>query len=618
MHHSRRDEVAEQALDHDGDARIRFVEEACGNDEALRADVLRLLDIDAQGAAAAADPIAVRPALLAPGERVGRSAIRHPDDGRYVVGQALGRGGMSWLYDAHDSDMDRIVALKVLVDGVDTSDRKRFLAEVRSLAKVKDPHVVEVYDCGEHKGAPFLVMERLEGCDLHSSIAAGTVGGLQRALDIALQTTLAIRATHNAGIVHRDIKPKNVFLLSDGRVKLLDFGIAQAIHDGTHTLIGTPGFMAPERLNGTASRASDLYSFGVLLFHLLVPPTSTAGDYRQGLSPAAMLQRLREAKAAEPLVTLVQRLTDPDPEARPGVDAVIATLTSEMQRVPGRWRAWQRYGAAAALIVAVAAPATLMLVRRADDPSRQDQPAAEAIARVTRAEEAVPSSSEPSPESPRSTAVMVPPPARETGRTTPASDTRVVPDSGERASRAEETTAVLPPPAPISPQPALPTETRLPSTPAGVVTRALPDPPVRENLLPQPAPNPSTTEASTRTPAIIDEQPAIEHAMGRLALALNNKDLPEVRRAWPTLTDEQRRNFSESFSRFKAIDVKYTLLGSATVTRATGERPDTATLRASRSVRMTLNSGRPVNPVNDTIEVSLERRSDGWVITSIN
>lgn len=226
---------------------------------------------------------------------------------RYELGEVLGRGGMSEVRAGRDLRLGRDVAIKLLTGaGADASQmRERFDAEARAVASLSHPNVVMVFDSGEHENVPFLVMERLPGRTLADEIAAGPLTA-DRAARLATDVLAALGAAHAAGIVHRDVKPGNVLLSADGGAKVSDFGIAKTTSttaltdDGT--LLGTPGYVAPERLAGApATPQSDLYSAGVLLYEALSGQLPFEGD-----SPAALLRAITEGRP----VPLLERRPD--------------------------------------------------------------------------------------------------------------------------------------------------------------------------------------------------------------------------------------------------------------------------------------------------------------------
>ncbi len=201
--------------------------------------------------------------------------------GVYVVGPCIGHGGMARIYRAEHEGLRRQVALKVLTDGFahDSEGRRRFLREARIAAAIKHPNVVNIFDVGVQDGIPYLVMELLEGEDLESLLHSK--GALDEAsiIDLIVPVVAGLAAVHDAGVVHRDLKPGNIFL-SSGRndeiePKLLDFGISKAsgkdhmkLTSATKGLLmGTPFYMSPEAIQGAdMTPLSDQYSLGVLLY----------------------------------------------------------------------------------------------------------------------------------------------------------------------------------------------------------------------------------------------------------------------------------------------------------------------------------------------------------------
>ena len=229
---------------------------------------------------------------------------------RYELGELLGRGGMSEVRAGRDLRLGRDVAVKLLTSaGAEGARlRERFEAEARAVASLSHPNVVLVFDSGEHEGVPFLVMERLPGRTLADELATGPLAPV-RAVRVAKDVLAALDAAHAAGIVHRDIKPSNVLLGPDGGVKVSDFGIAKTASAMTltddGTLLGTPGYLAPERLTGeAATRRSDLYSVGVLLYEALSGRQPFEGD-----SPAGLLRAIAEGRP----VSLLERRPDLPP-----------------------------------------------------------------------------------------------------------------------------------------------------------------------------------------------------------------------------------------------------------------------------------------------------------------
>ncbi len=199
--------------------------------------------------------------------------------GRYEVVDVLGEGAMARVYRAHDPEIGRTVAIKVLRDDLlsDTAYVARFLREARSAGAMVHPHIVTVFDVGDADGAPYIAMECVEGRPLSDRLRAGERFAPRRAVEIARQVAEALHYAHERGVVHRDIKPSNVLFTGDSdRVKLADFGIArvEAADDADPTrggaVMGTPRYMAPEQAAGELAEArSDLFSLGVILYEMI-------------------------------------------------------------------------------------------------------------------------------------------------------------------------------------------------------------------------------------------------------------------------------------------------------------------------------------------------------------
>ena len=199
-------------------------------------------------------------------------------DGRYRVGPKIARGGMATVYEATDLRLDRTVAVKVMHEGLvdDEEFVSRFQREARAAARLAHHNVVAVFDTGDDHGTLFLVMEYVPGLTLRDLIRKEAPMSPAKALAMIEPVLSALAAAHDAGILHRDVKPENVLLADDGRVKVADFGLARAINSETqHTatggvLIGTVSYLSPELVvNGKADARADVYAAGVLIYEML-------------------------------------------------------------------------------------------------------------------------------------------------------------------------------------------------------------------------------------------------------------------------------------------------------------------------------------------------------------
>ncbi|MBL8929075.1 MAG: PASTA domain-containing protein [Kineosporiaceae bacterium] len=209
-------------------------------------------------------------------------------DGRYQVVSRIARGGMATVYLAVDRRLDREVALKVMHPHLSEEPDfiERFVREARSAARLSHPNVVAVFDQGadrtDHGDLLYLAMELLPGRTLRDVISERGVLTPREALTVIEPVLDALGAAHRAGIVHRDVKPENVILTDDGRVKVADFGLAKALHGGstqTGALIGTVAYLAPEQVaHGVADARSDVYSAGIMLFEMLTGRQPFVGE----------------------------------------------------------------------------------------------------------------------------------------------------------------------------------------------------------------------------------------------------------------------------------------------------------------------------------------------------
>ena len=205
--------------------------------------------------------------------------------GRYRLVELLGQGGMATIFRAHDGQLGRDVAVKVLRAeyGRDPAFVARFRQEAQSAAALSHPNVVNVFDYGMEAGDPFIVMELIDGGDLAQVLAQRGPLEPLAAARIAQQIFEALDTAHARGIVHRDIKPTNVLLTSGGRVKVADFGIARAFSEAQLTMPGTTlgsvHYFSPEQARGeVVTSASDVYSAGLVLFEMLTGRRAWTGD----------------------------------------------------------------------------------------------------------------------------------------------------------------------------------------------------------------------------------------------------------------------------------------------------------------------------------------------------
>jgi len=200
--------------------------------------------------------------------------------GRYEIVRVLGSGAMGVVYEAHDSKLHRRVAIKTIiksamVDADQAADySERFMREAQAVARLNHPNIVTVYDFGEEGDVAYFVMEFIQGHELKEHLDGGVQFSLQKSLGLMIELLGALDYAHSQGIVHRDIKPANIMIDQLGRSKLTDFGVVKMLdnQEGTQagTMVGTPGYMSPEQILGTAvSPRSDIFAAGVVLYQLL-------------------------------------------------------------------------------------------------------------------------------------------------------------------------------------------------------------------------------------------------------------------------------------------------------------------------------------------------------------
>ncbi|HQR40788.1 MAG TPA: serine/threonine-protein kinase, partial [Blastocatellia bacterium] len=284
----------EDALDCERGARAAFLDESCGADLELRREVDSLLEEhDRPGSFVADSPIARVAGLSEAGTGPARAKSSALNPGevlgeRYRIEAEVGRGGMGEVYRARDARLGRDVALKVMpaLSVTDPDRLRRFDLEARAAGALNHPNVLAIHDVGVHDGAPYIVSELLVGETLRARLTRGQLP-LDKAIDYGVQVARGLVAAHDKGIVHRDLKLENLFLTKDGRVKILDFGIAKLMdtsgvagsdsvnsrlvqHTESGAVMGTASYMSPEQALGEAvDHRSDIFSLGVILYELV-------------------------------------------------------------------------------------------------------------------------------------------------------------------------------------------------------------------------------------------------------------------------------------------------------------------------------------------------------------
>ncbi len=282
---------------------------------------------------------------------------------RFRILGELGRGGMGIVYLAHDDQLQRAVALKILVASLTRHEERgrRFLREARAAASVSHPNLATIYDVGEDGGRVFIAMERIEGQTLRRILASRRLT-VDEAVGLTAQILAGLAKAHQAGVVHRDLKPDNVMVTDDGVVKLLDFGLAKQHpeaagktphaggdsvprHDtAEHQLVGTPSYMSPEQARGqTVDARSDIFAVGVIMYEMLSGrrPFSAENDadlltaiLRDAPEPLARVA----AQVPESVQRVVERCLEKDPDRRYQSCAAIASDLALTETRAGRSR----------------------------------------------------------------------------------------------------------------------------------------------------------------------------------------------------------------------------------------------------------------------------------------
>jgi serine/threonine-protein kinase len=275
--------------------------------------------------------------------------------GRYKILAELGRGAMGVVYKAEDPNLDRLVALKTinLPDDADVRQEyhKRFFLEAKAAGKLHHPHIVTMFDCGEHDGMAYLAMELVEGIDLRTRMVEEGVSPLD-AVRIAREVAEGLAYAHERGVVHRDIKPGNIMLNGGGAAKIMDFGLARmrmADHKTTTGMVlGTPRYMSPEQISGQpVDPRSDIFSLGIVLYEMLTGTRLFSGeDIEQVQHSITQTEHVPPTRAVAGLPALldfvVARALKKDPAVRyqeaQELAADLATCLAELREDSGEAR----------------------------------------------------------------------------------------------------------------------------------------------------------------------------------------------------------------------------------------------------------------------------------------
>src|SRR4051812_9717153 len=253
----------------------------------------------------------------------------------YSLEEEIGRGGMGVVYRAVDTRLGRTVAIKILpAEATADPDRnRRFVHEARAASALNHPHIVTIHDIGEEHGVTFIAMELVDGATLERVLANGPLP-IATAVEYARQIAAALAAAHAGGIVHRDIKPGNIIITTDGRAKVLDFGLAKLIERAPSEatlsavatrpglIVGTAAYMSPEQAEGRPLDArSDVFSFGAVLYEMVTGRRPFAGGSDLGVLAAILRDRPAPVRSLRPDVPplvegLIDRALAKDPAGR--------------------------------------------------------------------------------------------------------------------------------------------------------------------------------------------------------------------------------------------------------------------------------------------------------------
>ncbi len=265
--------------------------------------------------------------------------------GRYRLDELLGRGAVGEVWRAYDTGLDRQVAVKVVLERIEDPDLVRFEREAKLAARLGHPGITVVHDIGTDDGQPFIVMELLDGRDLQAVLSASPAGlPVIEAVRLVAQAAEALQVAHQGHVIHRDIKPVNLFVQSNGQLKICDFGVARAADSADSIMasyiLGTPAYMSPEECDGReVDERGDIYSLGCVLYALLTGRQPFLGRPLEVMAchraAAPQPPRLIRSDIPSDLETLVLRLLDKDPVNRPASAAEVAQALQRLSATSG-------------------------------------------------------------------------------------------------------------------------------------------------------------------------------------------------------------------------------------------------------------------------------------------
>ena len=367
-------DILDAALALTPDLRPGYLADACGSDAGLRAEIESLIAASERSAFLDRDLLpSLTPTLNMTVAQTGRTI------GNYKIVEGIGKGGMGMVFQAIDTRLGRTVALKVISDLRGAGDEKiRFFREAKAASALNHPNIVTIYEYDTDHEVDFIAMEYIRGKTLHAVLAAERPP-IETLLGYAVQAARAVAAAHTAGIVHRDLKTKNIMVTEQGTVKVLDFGLAKQTGIGgpetqSGAVLGTPAYMSPEQAKGQpADYRSDIFSFGVILYEMAcgqrpfggpdLPSTLYAVVHHDPLAPDKV-----NPTVPSRLARLIARCLSKNPEDRPeSVEVVcrelVAVIETSAADVPKPKRVWRRTAIVAGAVAAIAGALGIWLPR---------------------------------------------------------------------------------------------------------------------------------------------------------------------------------------------------------------------------------------------------------------
>lgn len=522
--------------------------------------------------------------------------------GKYRIIELVGEGAMGVVYRAHDSVLDRTVAIKVMNESIARQEdlRKRFLREAQAAGSLQHPNVVSIYDLGDQDGHLFIAMEFVQGLDLEKLIEMGEPLSLQARLDIIIDVLTGLAFAHKRGIVHRDIKPANIRVGEDGRAKIMDFGVAHLSSSSmtsTGSILGTPTYMAPEQITeGKTSPATDIFAVGGVLYQVLTMMKPFEGSTLQNLFfkiitetprsvtdlmpglPPSLDRIVQKAMAKEPadrypsalemaneLTAVRSKLSGPSYPASVSLSASVASAIEQSRKTSQkRMRTFAFAGGGALAAAALFAIAWMRGSQSGSQKPEQvaaatDQPAAVAAPALPQATPTTtpvttpttsPAETQPPPTVQRAATKPEKPRVveRET-KTTTAAKTTPRPTQGRVDPSSVMRTQVTAPSV-------IPKQELLPSPPAVVTTAPVLPTPQKQETTP---PKQEVVPPPPAAPTAADVAPAVE----ALARAIESKDIGAVRRVYPGMTGDQQRRFEQFFDAARTINASFSVVNVA-------------------------------------------------------